>query len=116
MTALQYFRILAPEYSAMSDDSVNTWIAIAEQDVYAPCLSDEELERASSLMAAHMIMLANGGGASGSGSIKSEKEGDLSRTYSGVIGDNSLMGSTGYGRQYIALTDRCFGATIMTRM
>lgn len=116
MTALQYFRLMAVEFAGVIDATVNTWITIATSDVYAPCLSAEDLERAKSLMAAHLMKLSSDAASGVAGTIKSEKEGDLSRTYGNLSNDGTLLGSTTYGQQYIALTSRCFGATIMTRM
>lgn len=116
MNALQYFRLLAAEFASVIDATVNTWITVATSDVYAPCLSAEELERAKALMAAHLLKLSTDAANGVAGSVKSEREGDLSRTYGNLSNDSSLLGSTTYGQQYMALTARCFGATIMTRM
>lgn len=114
-TSLQYFRLFATEFASVIDATVNTWLGIAAQDVYAPCLSTEELARANALMAAHLMKLSSDAASGVAGPIKSEREGDLSRTYGSVSGDNTVLGSTIYGMQYLQLTERCFGASIMTR-
>ena len=115
MTALQYFRLLAVEFASVIDATVNTWITIATSDVYAPCLSAEELARAQALMAAHLMKLSSDAASGVAGSVKSEREGDLSRTYGSIAGDDTVLGSTTYGMQYLQITARCFGASIMTR-
>lgn len=114
-TALQYFRLLATEFAGVDDATVNVWLGIAAQDVYAPCLSDEELARANALMAAHLLKQAQDASSGIAGTIKSEREGDLSRTYADTGYDATGLNSTAYGSQYLALTARCFGSSIMTR-
>lgn len=116
MTALQYFRLFAKEFASVSDADVNTWLGVAAQDVYAPCLNDEELARATALMAAHLLKQSTDTESGYSGTIKTEKEGDLSRTYADSVSASSYAGGTAYWDQYMALTSRCFGASIMTRM
>ena len=118
MTPLQYFRLFAPEFATTSDVDVEGWITIAESFVNVGCLETEPANMARACYAAHLLWLtanqANGGG--GSGPIRSEKEGDLSRTYNGVSGDDSWLGQSPYGRLYINATLPCFGAGIMTRV
>lgn len=114
-TSLQYFRLLATEFASVIDATVNTWLDIAAQDVYTPCLNAEELARANALMAAHLMKLSSDAASGVAGPIKSEREGDLSRTYGSIAGDNTVLGSTTYGMQYLQLTALCFGASIMTR-
>lgn len=116
MTDLQWFRMLCPEFSGILDATVNQWLALAASDVYAPCLSADDLARAQALYAAHSLKLSQDAANGIAGAVKSEREGDLSRSYGNLYGDSTLLGSTPYGLQYKSLTDRCFGATIMTRM
>ena len=116
MTALDYFRMFATEFAGIADADVNKWLALATNDVYAPCLSAEELARAQALYAAHLLKqsedAANGGAR---GTITSEKEGDLQRSYGTGAGSYVQKGSTPYYDQYFELVSRCFGATILTR-
>lgn len=118
MTSLEWFRMLAPEYSALPDDQVQSLLAAAEVFVYAPCLMGDKLNAAKALYAAHMrslqVLSASGNGFRGA--VVSEKEGDLSRTYaSGQASGDPLWNSSVYGPQYQALVAECVGATIMTR-
>lgn len=116
MTALQYFRLLCSEFASALDATVNQWLTIATADVYAPCLNAEDLARAQALYAGHLMKLQQDAASGLSGPVKSEREGDLSRSYGSVGGDDTLIGSTPYGLQYKALVSRCFGTGIMTRM
>lgn len=124
MTALEYFRLLAPEFVAVGDPIVTSWLTIAGNLVYAPCLDAERLAMAHALYAAHLQYMAGqsasgGGGSVSTGALIREKEGDLERAYSassssGSSSNSELAGSL-YGRQYLDLTRACHGAAIMTR-
>ena len=113
MTALEYFRLLAPEYAATLDATVNQWLAMADLQAAETCFTDERAAMAQALYAAHMLTLSTAGAV---GAIVSEREGDLSRTYAAIKGGDTLLGSTSYGQQYIDLTRPCFGVNIMTRV
>lgn len=118
MTTIEWFRFFAPEYSALSDGEVATLLTAAELFVYAPCLAGDKLNAAIALYAAHMrslqVLSASGNGFRGA--VISEKEGDLSRTYSsGQSSGDPLWNSSVYGPQYLAMVAPCFGASIMTR-
>ena len=115
MTAIEYFRLLAPEYAATIDATVNKWLAMADLQAAETCFTDDRAAMAQALYAAHLLALSEGGASSG-GAIVSEREGDLSRTYATIKGGDTLLGSTSYGQQYIELTRPCFGANIMTRI
>ncbi len=115
MTALEYFRLLAPEYAATIDATVNKWLAMADLQAAETCFTDERAAMAHALYAAHLLALSEGGSVGG-GAIVSEREGDLSRTYATIKGGDTLLGSTSYGQQYIDLTRPCFGVNIMTRV
>ena len=114
MTALEYFRLLAPEYAATIDATVNKWLAMADLQAAEICFTDERAAMAQALYAAHLLTLSTAGGAGGA--IVSEREGDLSRTYATIKGGDTVLGSTSYGQQYIELTRPCFGVNIMTRI
>lgn len=113
MTALEYFRLLAPEYSATLDATVNQWLSVADLQAAETCFTDDRAEMAQALYAAHLLALSTAGGAAGA--VVSEREGDLSRTYATIKGGDTVLGSTPYGQQYIELTRPCFGVNIMTR-
>ena len=115
MTALEYFRLLAPEYADTIDATVNKWLAMADLQAAETCFTDDRAAMAQALYAAHLLALSEGGASSG-GAIVSEREGDLSRTYAAIKGGDTLLGSTSYGQQYIDLTRPCFGVNIMTRV
>ena len=113
MTALEYFRLLAPEYAATIDATVNKWLAMADLQAAETCFTDERAAMAQALYAAHLLALSEGGAG---GAIVSEREGDLSRTYATIKGGDTVLGSTSYGQQYIELMRPCFGVNIMTRV
>ena len=115
MTALEYFRLLAPEYAATIDATVNKWLAMADLQAAETCFTDERAAMARALYAAHLLALSEGGSVGGC-AIVSEREGDLSRTYATIKGGDTVLGSTSYGQQYIELTRPCFGVNIMTRI
>lgn len=113
MTELEYFRLLAPEYSATPDATVNQWLSVADLQAAEACFTDDRAAMAQALYAAHLLTLSTAGSAVGA--VVSEREGDLSRTYSTIKGGDTVLGSTSYGQQYIELTRPCFGVNIMTR-
>lgn len=118
MTSLEYFRILAPALSSLSDEYVSVWIGIAEGSTNTWCLSVEQASMANALYAAHLIETtpsASQTSRSG-GQVVSEKEGDLQITYGAINGSDSFEGSTPYGLKYLDLTRACSGACIMTRV
>ncbi len=113
MTALEYFRLLAPEFASVPDAAVNSWLTMAGNLIEVGCLDAERAAMAQALYAAHLLALSEGGAG---GVIVSEREGDLSRTYATIKGCDTLLGSTSYGQQYIELMRPCFGVNIMTRI
>ena len=113
MTAIEYFRLLAPEYSATLDATVNQWLSVADLQAAETCFTDDRAAMAQALYAAHLLALSEGGAG---GAIVSEREGDLSRTYATIKGGDTVLGSTPYGQQYIELMRPCFGVNIMTRV
>jgi hypothetical protein len=117
MTPLQYFRIFAPEFAAVSDEIVTVWSTIATALVNTGCLDDERANMAIALYAAHMYALSLRSSATGtaSGAITREKEGDLERQYAVSTSSEGYLGQTTYGQQYKEMTAACFGAAIMTR-
>lgn len=130
MTALEYFRLVAAEYAATADATVNVWLEIAADEANTSCLTDAGAARAQALYAAHLLKTAelqqagSGGSAGGAvGPLIREKEGDLERQYgtpatpaSTASKADSWLGSTGYGQQYSALTAGCGAMGILTRV
>ena len=113
MTPLEYFRLLAPEFASVADETVNRWLVMADLQAAETCFTDDRAAMAQALCAAHLLALSEGGAV---GAVVSEREGDLSRTYATIKGGDTVLGSTPYGRQYIELTRPCFGVNIMTRV
>lgn len=117
MTALQYFRLLAPEFASIVDATVNTWLTVAGSLIEVGCLDAERVAMAQALYAAHLLRLTTTQGNAGNsalGPVTSEREGDLQRTYGAVKGSDTWLGQTTYGQQYIQVTNACFGSAIMT--
>lgn len=120
MTALEYFRLLAPEFTevAVPDETVTVWLTIAG-NLIAECGDAERAAMALALYAAHLLKLSQtqgSGSSTAQGAITSEREGDLQRTYAAVKGSDTWLGQTGYGQQYLEVTRACFGLGIMTRV
>lgn len=109
MTALEYFRFFAPDYSALSDQEVTALLTVATTLGNFGCLTGEPLNAATALYAAHLNWVKSNTDDASKGSIKMEKEGDLTRQYSGrIYGDNSMLGQSTYGLQFIEMTAGCF--------
>ena len=127
MTALQVFRLVASEFSATSDETVDVVFALV-----APQVSESKFGKlypqAIAYLAAHWlawqaVITSSGstGGAATGGRITSEKEGDLSRSYT----DNSSnpttssfadnLDRTAYGLEFKRLT-RMAIVPLVTRM
>ena len=127
MTALQVFRLVASEFSATSDETVDVVFALV-----APQVSESKFGKlypqAIAYLAAHWlawqaVITGSGstGGAATGGRITSEKEGDLSRSYT----DNSRnpttssfadnLDRTAYGLEFKRLT-RMAIVPLVTRM
>lgn len=115
MTQLEWFRILAPEFASTPDATVNAQLAAAALFVNVGCLDTDRANAAAALYAAHMMWAAANAGSGASGAIKSEREGDLSRTFGSIKGDDSWLGQSPYGLQYLDITAVCFGSGLMTR-
>ena len=116
MTALEYFRLFAPAFAAVDDVTVGKWLTIAGSVANTTCLDAERAAMAQAYYAAHLLSLTTDTANGATGPVKSEKEGDLSRSYGMVSGNDSWLGQTPYGRAYADLTAPCAGASIMTRM
>lgn len=83
MSALTKFRLLAPEFAAELDATVNEFLALAPSFVNLSLYTGEAADIATALKAAS-LMLARKNSATGNssgGEVTMEKEGDLSRSY-----------------------------------
>jgi hypothetical protein len=116
MTALEYFRLIAPEFASVGDATVGQWLTIAARLADVSRLDAELGNMALALYAAHMLKLSTTSSSGASGSVRMEKEGDLQRSYSTVKGADTLLGSTSYGLQYLDVTRPAYGLGIMTRV
>lgn len=121
MTALEIFRLIAVEFSAVGDETVRKWLELT-----APLVSRRQFgklyEQAVALLAAHRMKVsgAEGGQESGGGGmqlgigetlrISSYSEGSTSVSFnnaaSGLSSDSDLS-LTSYGVQYLALRRMC---------
>lgn len=117
MTPLEYFRVLAHEFAAVPDASVNVWLQMALDVINVEGLDAERAAMAQALYAAHLLTTsssaATGGG--GRGQVTSEKEGDLQRTYATLSSSTTWLGATHYGQMYLEITRVCGGVGILTR-
>lgn len=117
MTPLEFFRVVAKQFASVPDDDVNAWLSITDLTANTACLMGDRRNLALALYAAHLMSLdlANQSGEGGRGDIKSEREGDLSRSYGTAVNDGQWLGQSPYGQQYANMLLACVGATIMTR-
>ena len=112
--AIAVFRVVAPEFSQVTDATLETWF-----DLFAPMVSKKtfgvKYDLALAYFIAHVLALQGvyaTEGASTDGSVagvKREKEGDLEREY--AIPDASdymsLLYKTYYGRMYLQIMKLC---------
>lgn len=117
MTQLQWFRLLASEFSALTDAEVNALIAAATVFVSTSGLNTDQANAALALYAAHLQWVSVNRTSTGSsqGSVTSEKEGDLARTYGTMQGDDTWLGQSPYGQQFNDIMRAAVGGCIMTR-
>ena len=98
MSVLGKLNLIAPEFSTLAN--LQDYINLAEEQVSAKMC---KRELAVAYLAAHIISMANRGGAAGA--IASESEGGLSRSFGPL--DNNLLASTSYGQEYLRLLKSC---------
>ena len=116
MTSLQWFRLLAPEFSALTDAQVNALIAAATVFVSTKGLNTDQSNAALALYAAHLQWVTvNRASSDSSGNIKSEREGDLSRTYAEMKDEDTWIGQSPYGMQFNDIMKAATGSCLMTR-
>lgn len=127
MTTLAAFRLVASEFAATSDDTVNSVI-----ELVSPQVSESKFgklyNQALAYLAAHWLAwqalitsAGSTGGETTAGRVTSEREGDLSRNYaegSRAVGGTSFLDNlekTAYGLEYKRLA-RLAIVPVMTRM
>lgn len=117
MTTVQWFRMFASEFSALTDAQVNALLTAAAVFVSTSGLNTDQANAALALYAAHLqwVSVNHTSGSEIKGNVKSEKEGDLSRTYGTMQGDDTWLGQSPYGLQFIDVMKPKTGACIMTR-
>ena len=117
MTQLQWFRFFASEYSTLTDAEVAVLLSAASVFVDTNGLNTDQSNAALALYAAHLqwISVNRTSLTSPSGNVKSEKEGDLSRTYAEMDGEDTWIGQSPYGMQFNDLMRVKSGSCIMTR-
>ena len=121
MTILEIFRIVAPEFAEVPDETVLANIALCE-DMVSKKNFGKFYERAVAFYAAHNMALANlvatdgsGGTSITAGAVTREKEGDLERQYSEGTAREDLLDKTVYGRQYLNLLKLCIVPVTMRK-
>lgn len=94
-TFLEYF----PDFSTESNDRINLFLTESARYVNTNVWG-AKANFAQALYTAHLISTGNSGASSGS--LSSDKVGDLSQNYSTQTSDTSL-GATSYGLQFLQL-------------
>lgn len=117
MTQLQWFRLLASEFSALTDAQVNALLSAAAVFVDTSGLNTDQANAAMALYAAHLQWISVNRTSIGAsqGNITSEKEGDLQRSYSGMKNEDTWIGQSPYGQQFNDIMRAKVGGCIMTR-
>jgi len=118
LTALEVFRIAAPEFDGVNDTDVQRRMLFASAFVCKEEYGDA-YNVALALMTAHIMALpggVNGGYSTSAGRVTSMKEGDLSIGYGTLSGDDSWLGQSTYGGMLSMLRARIgLNIAFMTR-
>lgn len=116
MSLLELFRFLVPYFAAVPDTDVLAALALAEP--YRPaCLTPSQQDEAQVWYAASLLLERQRQTEAGTGTgpipygIKSEKEGDLQRTYGAADGIEDPLN---FGDRYDALARLCGGYGAIT--
>ncbi len=114
-TSLEYFRIIAPEFSATADASVTPFILLAGDFIDVTQYTNQEL--ALAYMAASLMyqQKQSSSGQSSGLDLTMEKEGDLQRSYGSSSSNKIGMTKDIYQQQLDMLARSFSGACIMTR-
>lgn len=90
-----------PALSSINEGLINTAIDTAE-DMISEDFFEDKYDRALSLLAAHLATSLNQGSSS-TGSVISEKIGELETRFAALASDADELESTNYGRQFKTL-------------
>lgn len=118
-TSLELFRLVAPEFSASDDATVQSFIDLAPYFVDVLLYPVEKRELVIALQAASLMFNQKQStiGSSSGGTLVREKEGDLERQYGNTSSSNSKIATRNiYLQQLDMLSFGIAGAGIMTRM
>lgn len=112
-TAFEAFHIIAPEFADEPDDVVDAMLALAPLHINVSAYPADSQPFVHALQAASLLVQhrKSSAGNSSGGTVISEKEGDLSRTYSEKGGEKDI-----YAQQIDKLSLGVFGFGAMTRM
>lgn len=99
-TVIDYLYLIAPETKDIDDETLDAYIDIARLQTKLGCGNKRSL--AIAYLTAHTIALSTRNG-SGSGSVSSLKEGQLSINFAALANNRSLYGQTPYGIEYARL-------------
>lgn len=118
LSALEVFRIIAGEFSAVSDADVEKALLFTQLFI-DPEIYGQAANVALALMTAHIMALpggANGGYSTSTSRVTSKKEGDLAISYASLSGDSSWLGQSTYGQLLQLLKKRLgLGLAMMVR-
>lgn len=112
---LAKFRILYPEFAAVTDETV---LAVAEQAAcYVSIYCSDCDEQGWMMLVAHMLKLraANEGGTAAPGALASATIGSVSVSFQAAPSTDSWsfwLNQTSYGQQLAALLAACFGGVM----
>lgn len=114
-TPLEIFRFVAPQFAAVSDENVQIAIDLAALFINVSAYPLESQSLALALKAASILFVQaqSTSGETGTQVLKSEREGDLMRTYE--TSGTSATRTNIYDDQLALLGFGTFGAGIMTR-
>ncbi len=112
-TAFEAFHIIAPEFAEELDATVEAMLVLAPLHINVSAYPAESQPFVTALQAASLLVQHRKSqvGDSSGGTVISEKEGDLSRTYSERGGEKDI-----YAQQIDKLSLGVFGLGAMTRM
>lgn len=110
--SLALYRTLVPAHSAVADDTVTTMLELAARRHTASAWGQVYAE-GMVFFAAHQVertpgLVSGSGSASETGTITSQRDGDLSRSYappasSGMTSSDAELQTTRYGQRYLDL-------------
>lgn len=117
MTQLEYVRLIGPEFAAISDVDVQKFLDMAALFIDVSRLPADKRDLAIALKACSLMSdkQASASGMSHGGVIESEKEGDLSRSFSFGSTHNGFKVKNNYEQQ-LDLLYMSAGGNIMTRL